>query len=124
MNYAFDFQGKVFTPDGRIDLDAAKVADHNKEIESAELAWLATGPDKVFLYVRDADHSLLRPYTITTFLGTVVSTGYVGVGPRSRVGFGHNTYRRSVSCLIFGRKYRGWYMESSGDYCWLTRSKR
>ena len=123
MNYAFDFQGKVFTPDGRIDIDAAKVAEHNKKLEATELAWLKTGPDKVSLYVQDC-YSVLESTkpTITTFLGTIICTAVLG--PKRYIGFGRNTYRRSVSCVMFGHQYHGWYMESSGDYCRLTRSKR
>ena len=112
--YAFEFKGHgVFTPDGRADgiTDAVK---HNRELEAKELEWLRTGPEKVFLYVR-------MPDAITTFLGTPVAT-HVVVGLRVRMGFG-GAYRRSVSCKIFGVRYVGWYMESSGSYCRLRRTK-
>ena len=59
---------------------------------------------------------------ITTFLGTSVAE-HVGIGQRVQVGFGFNSYRRSISCRIFGTLYHGWYMESSGDYCRLKKAK-
>lgn len=59
---------------------------------------------------------------ITTFLGTEVATG-VCIGSKAQVGFGFHTYRRSVDCRIFGVRYVGWFMESSGDYCRLRKAK-
>lgn len=49
------------------------------------------------------------------------------VGSRQVMGFqGHyrgGSYRRSVECRIFGVRYVGWFMESSGDYCRLRKAK-
>jgi len=59
---------------------------------------------------------------IQTFLGTDVATNVV-IGSQVHGGFGFNTYRRSVTCRIFGVKYVGWFHESSGDYCRLKESK-
>lgn len=114
--YAFDFQGQPFTPEGKADI--TDTSAHNAEVERQELEWLKTGPEKVFLYIRDTS-----PFEVTTWLGTVVST-HLRIGRRVNVGFGYHTYRRSVDCRIFGRRYVGWYYESSGSYCRLRLSKR
>lgn len=118
--YAFAHEGRAFTPDGADNAHITDVSSYNKTIECAELAWLQTGPDKVFLYVAGGND---KPWSITTWLGTVVSS-YVRMGRRANVGFGYHSYRRSVDCRIFGRRYVGWYYESSGSYCRLRLSKR
>lgn len=128
MNYGFQHEGKVYGPDGQIktsDVDA-----HNRVTEQQEIEWLKTGPERVSLYVRE---SLKTPNSwditsgengpaITTWLGTQVST-HLWIGPRRNVGFGFHTYRRAVTCRIFGTLYHGWYMESSGNYCRLRKAK-
>lgn len=60
---------------------------------------------------------------IQTWLGTPIAT-HVRIGPRRAMGFGYHSYRRPVSCRLYGVLYHGWYMESSGDYCRLTKAKR
>ena len=117
--YAFNFNGHgVFTPDGRTD-EITDTRAHNLAVEQAEIEWLKTHPDKVFLYVK------LTPTNsdIHTWLGTSVAT-HVWIGNRVSSGFGMHTYRRAVTCQIFGVLYHGWYMESSGDYCRLKKAKR
>jgi hypothetical protein len=119
MNYAFDFTGHgVFTPDGKAEI--SDVDAHNKQLESVEIEWLKTHPNNLFLYVKqskpDAD------WSISTWLGTIVSTGAT-FGPRRNIGFGYHTYRRAVSARIFGVLYHGWYFESSGNYCRLRKAK-
>lgn len=49
MDYAFEYQGKVFTPQGKSTV--IDVAGYNTELEQQELAWLRTAPDKLFLCV-------------------------------------------------------------------------
>ncbi len=148
--YAITREGKSFGPDGLIqDMEgtplAAQDADaYNKALEAQELASIKTGPDKLFLYVKTVDtteeswqKALASGWTpetterkhwqssrvdVGTWLGTRVSD-WVSLGTKSYIGFG-GAYRRSVSCSIFGVKYHGWYMESSGDYCRLTKSKK
>lgn len=100
----------------------------NREIEAREIVWLRTGPDRVFLYVKeppDRDNDP-RAWYIQTWLGTVVSDARAEVGPsRSLPCFGpFPSKRRSIVCRIFGTRYVGWYFESSGDYCRLRKSKR
>jgi hypothetical protein len=122
MDYGFAHQGKVYTPNGTVGITDAVA--HNTALEGTELDWLKTGPQKLFLYVRHINSPLGigNPYQITTWPGTVVCES-ASVGPRCNVGFGYHTYRRAISAVIFGTLYHGWYMESSGDYCRLTRAK-
>lgn len=131
MAYAFGHQDKVFTPDGTLDIKPADVAEYNRKAEAAELRWLETGPDRVFLYVEGVSARSLAfgsvwtgHGSITTFLGTVLDDA-AQFGPvRKFPCFGpFPSKRRAVRCRIFGRRYHGWYYESSGDYCRLTRTK-
>ena len=133
MNYAFTHQSDVFTPDGRVDIRPDQVDAFNREQEARELAALQAHPDKAFLYVkleygrqdickfRDTNRQTL-PGRIRTWLGTELDAR-AWFGPRRYIGFGHRTYRRAVTCTLFGVAYYGWFYESSGDYCRLTRSK-
>ena|SRR3990167_3112966 len=129
MSYAFVHKGKAFGPRGIIKdvegtpLEATEAGEYNKAVEAQELAWLKSGPEKVVLYVRHPDQG---SWAITTWLDTVVSEGAV-FGPKQVMGFQScyrsGSYRRSVSCRIFGTLYHGWFYESSGDYCRLKRAK-
>ena len=60
--------------------------------------------------------------SIHTFLGTPVAT-HIVIGRKRHMGFGFKSYRRAVDCRIFGTRYVGWFMESSGDYCKLRKAK-
>ena len=133
MNYTFTHQSDVFTPDGRIDLRPDQVDAFNREQEARELAMLQDHPDKVMLYCKLAPqrqdmarftptNSMTLSGSILTWSGTVLDQR-AWFGPRRYIGFGHRTYRRAVTCTLFGVRYHGWYMESSGDYCRLTKSK-
>ena len=128
MDYGFKHDDKVFTPNATTGVDAQTSDERNKEIERREIEWLRTSPERgVFLYVshpKGLDGFSTRVANIHTWLGTVVSTGPTLLGPKAYVGFGHNSYRRSVDCRIFGVRYVGWYYESSGDYCRLRKAKR
>lgn len=73
-----------------------------------------------------------RGYVITTWLGTVLGT-HVAIGQRRIMGFHAmpgrtnnpwfgKSYRRAVSCRLFGVLYHGWYFESSGSYCRLKKA--
>ena len=132
--YAFDFQGSVFTPDGRVDV--SDVSAHNKQVETEELEWLRTAPDKCVLYVRLPKHvepfascgpnnatELNRP-SVITWTGLSVGS-HVYIGRRVQVGgiAGKWAYKRTVTCQLFGVRYHGWYYESAGDYCRLRKSK-
>lgn len=132
MEYAFSHEGKVFTPDGIVN-GIGDTDRYNIELEAKEIAWLKTDPDKVFLYVKhpakhydglgnvppiDVDYA----WKVTTWLGTVVCS-YAHVGQRKVMGFGFHSYRRAISAVIFGTLYHGWYFESSGSYCRLTKAK-
>src|SRR5271163_2806357 len=104
--YAFEFQGKTFTPDGKADIPDTQA--HNKEVEANELAWLQTHPDNLFLYVKHPTKQFNGPgmcgpiesdywWKITTWLGTVVCQ-CAHVGQRHNIGFGYHSYRRALSC--------------------------
>lgn len=123
MEYAFKFADKgTFVPSGKAEIE--NVEAYNKEQEAAEIAWLKSAPNKCFLYVHDGVNvgNGHAPCWITTWLGTRVSDSE-SFGGRVRVGFGFHSYRRSVDCRIFGTRYVGWYMESSGSYCRLRKAK-
>jgi hypothetical protein len=129
--YVFEHEGKQFTPDGAVSVGPTK--DHNREIEAEEIRALKEHPERLFLYVKHppntppwlvlANCNRNPEVAITTWLGTVVSER-CQIGARCNVGFGYHTYRRAVDCRIFGVRYVGWYMESSGNYCRLRKSKR
>lgn len=100
----------------------------NRITEARELEWLKTAPDRVILYVQQ--HTKSNPgdadrWTVNTWMGTVVS-GSAMVGRKVPIGgiAGRHSYKRSVSCRIFGVKYVGWFFESAGDYCRLRKAKR
>lgn len=165
-DYGFVHDGKVFTPDGTANIDASESDARNRETERAEIQWLQTGPEKVFLYVKMpqtepfasrswtrgdsiagcckvalAMHAIRCPICgqtsevmqaradkatdITTWLGTPVAS-HVAIGQRVNVGgiAGQHSYKRAVSCRIFGKQYHGWYYESAGSYCHLKLAKR
>ena len=127
-NYEFIHEGRAFTPAGDPPVPTDKDASdaRNRETERREIEWLKTAPDRVFLYVshpKGIDGFSTRVANVHTWLGTVVSSDTV-LGSRAYVGFGFNSWRRSVSCRIFGVRYVGWYFESSGQYCRLKKAKR
>lgn len=138
--YVFVHEDKAYSPDGLTDVKTNEAIEHNKRVDAEMIEWLKTGPDRVLLYVyigekRDPNRLGSRltnggmsrangdDIQVRTWLGTRVST-HEYIGPRVNVGFDRWTYRRSVSCRLFGVLYHGWYMESSGDYCRLKKAKR
>lgn len=136
--YAFVHNGKAYSPDGLITdvngvpLEAKDAEAYNKSLEEQELAWLRTHPEKLVLYIKRPVKQLegrtwnhIDPdywWQVTTWTGTVVCE-CAHVGPRRRMGFGHYSYRRAVTAVIYGCVYHGWYMESSGDYVRLRKGK-
>lgn len=65
-----------------------------------------------------------RAVAITTWLGTSVAT-HVSIGKRVATGgiAGPHAYKRAVNCKLGGVDYYGWYYESAGQYCRLTKAK-
>lgn len=133
-NYAFEHQGKVFTPDGRVEVPLsgeelkAHVKKQNREVEAMEIEWLKTGPEKVMLYVKreEPKDGFTGMWFVQTWLGTFLAYALIG-GPRVvgfQSSFNGQSYRRAITCRVFGTLYHGWYMESSGDYCRLKRAKK
>jgi hypothetical protein len=121
-DYAFNFQDKTFTPDGKIDIPLATTADHNRAVELAEIEAIKQGPERLFLYIGKKELNGRQTYCVQTWLGTWL--GWTWLGPKRYIGFDRWTYRRAVTVRIFGTLYRGWYMDSSGDYCRLKRAKK
>ena len=130
--YAFTHESSVFTPDGRVDIRPEQVDAYNREQEARDLAALQDHPDKAFLYVKLAPqrqdmarvtytNQMTLSGSIQTWAGTVIDAR-TWFGPRRYIGY-NGAYRRAVTCTLFGVAYHGWFMESSGDYCRLTRSK-
>jgi hypothetical protein len=132
MAYEFLHEGNAYTPDGDQPraTDQTDVDARNREIEAGELDWLRTGPDRVFLYVGP-----LTPFAgrighttctgqIQTWLGTALCTAAIGPARKFRCWGYWPSVRRSVDCRIFGVRYVGWYMESSGSYCRLRKARR
>lgn len=86
--------------------------------------------DRVFAYVHHSDESAPKKYgpfqgcqisvAITRWDGEIL--GHGAAGPRRffrTPGCCERSYRRWINATIDERKYRGWYFESSGDYCRL-----
>lgn len=134
--FLITLHGKVYSPDGAVEgIKVEDVPEFNRNIEEIYIESLKLHPASVFAYVKLPDDyqpvSRTRDYTfavgqnrakITSGAGTSIATD-VYIGRVSRTGFGWDTYRRPVTCRIFGARYHGWYMESSGDYCRLKKSK-
>lgn len=116
MCYVIEHEGKQFSTDGKVDVQET-TEQHNKRTEQAEIEWLKTAPEKVFLYV---NQDMTK---ITTWLGTELAFGSFGYRTSGGL-FGYRSYKRSVTCRLFGTLYHGWYMESSGTYCILKKAKR
>lgn len=74
MEYALVFEGKVFTPSGMVKISLEEVEAYNKRLEEMELEHIKTAPLYLSLYVKDGNARDL--VIITTFLGTVVGSGY------------------------------------------------
>lgn len=131
--YGFNFEGAVFTPDGRTDTAPSETDRQNKEIEAAEIEDIKKGPDRLFLYVghkpMEGDPAKVygvgqEYWTVQTWLGTFL--GWACMGPKCQFPcFGRfPSVRRAVTVRIFGTLYHGWYFDSSGDYCRLKKAKR
>ena len=136
MEYAIESQGKAYTPSGMVPtLEPGAVSEYNRAVEAEEIARLKTAPETLMLYVHlpswvapfcacgPSTATELERASVNTWLGRAVAS-HVYIGPRRSGGFGYHTYRRAVSCRIFGTLYHGWFFESSGDYCRLRKAKR
>lgn len=137
--YAFVHQGKVFGPDGIIKdvegtpLEAKDAEAYNKALEAQEIERIKSGPDKLFVYIGHKPMDSGDPHKtygwgkdhhcVQTWTGAFL--GWAWIGPKRKFpAFGNHSIRRAVTVRIFGVLYHGWYFESSGDYCRLTKAKR
>jgi hypothetical protein len=134
MGYAFEHQGKGYTPEG-IMVPGKTIEAHNKALEAREIAYIKTGPAKLHLYVQEPTKYYTGPgmckpidpdynWKVTTWPGTIIGP-CAHMGPAYKTpGFGGwPSKRRALSVVIFGILYHGTYYESSGNYCRLTRAK-
>jgi hypothetical protein len=116
----------TFTPDGHVDLRPYQVDAYNREQTERELAALQEPAcTRAMLYVtldKGAVPSCGTYGRIHTWTGHELDAR-AHFSARRYIGFGYHTYRRAVTCTLFGVAWHGWFMESSGDYCRLTRSK-
>lgn len=120
MEYAFEHDGKAYTPSGVVEA-LQDVSAYNAGLEAKELENIKTGPDKLFLYVGHKPLAGRETYCVQTWLGTWL--GWCWLGPQSRMGFGFHSYRQPITVRIFGTLYHGWYFTSSGEYCRLRKAK-
>ena len=136
--YGIPHNGKVYGPSGMlVDLKPEDLDAYNKQLETSELEWLKTGPEKCILYIQQPDLKCTQHmnntentgnmyYGVGTWLGTRLGNAWIG--DRAISGFqGYyrgGTYRRPVTARIFGVLYHGWWCESSGDYVRLKKAKR
>jgi hypothetical protein len=77
---------------------------------------IATGPERLFVYVKRGD-----PDTVIQWTGHYL--GLAWIGPKARVGF-NGSYRHPITARIYDHLYHGWYYASSGDYARLKLAKR
>ncbi len=134
MQYAFDFNGQVFTPDGKVDLAPKEVPEFNKRLEKVELEMWAQKPDRWNVYiVRHEDPNMSHPrltgpqhevwFLAETYLGTRLSNGRV-----EHTVFSKRTKSRTnmVSIRFLGTNgatYYGRFNEDLGNLCRVRRTK-
>jgi hypothetical protein len=110
--YAISHEGKAYTPNGRDD-SIKDVDAHNRELEQAEIAWLATKPERVTLYVGKTlgdgmgcdRHGPTSRRALTTFLGTKVGTCALSSSWRVNSYVGSRMYQ--IYARINGVDYTG-----------------
>lgn len=119
--YAFEHEGAVFTPDGKADLTPAGMADHNAQLEQAELRQWAERPDRAMAYFefpgtpndgrqyRHVFQPTTTGATVATWLGTVL-----GRITEARV-YRHNFGQRFVSLRVLGSNGAEYWGRASWD---------
>ena len=101
IGYVFHFQGHgVFGPNGKVPIPEENVDKHNKQVEYAELAYVATHPDTIRAYTDDTN-------TISTWLGTHIGTIYYKRSYRNSLGDYRTTLWVSIgNCQYWGTEYQ------------------
>lgn len=129
-NYAISHEGQAYTPDGRAEIPADWVADHNAQLERAELEVWAGKPDRALGYYHfEAEYQSRRdlvaagginhyrasfqPRTqgaiVTTWLGTTI-----GKITEAHV-YRHNFGARFVSLRVLGTNGAQYWGRASWD---------
>ena len=113
--YVFDFQGKLFEPDGRVmDIHTPEqVQAHNASIEAAQLAQWAKQPEHFAVYIGKDDF-------VTTWLGTKL--GRILHRSTFRGNIAHK-----ITCVRFrgtnGAEYYGRYGSDWSQLCRVRKVK-
>lgn len=114
--YLFEHDGKVYSPEGKVDIGYKSVAEINKEVEIEELQYIATAPDCLFLYFKDTKEGS----RVVTWLGTEVGKAEV-VSSWPHNGW-HSNRLYAIRATVAGRKYHG-RTPGSGMYVRLYATK-
>lgn len=104
MDYGFVHNGRVFTPNETTDIDPAENDRRNADIESAELAYWQTQPDRMLAYYND------KAGTVTSWRGRVLGTIVL-----SRV-YRHNFGGRFIAIRVRGTNGVEYYGRASYDW--------
>ena len=99
--YLFEHDGKVYSPEGEVDIDPKSVAEINKEREREELQYIATAPDCMLLYFEDTKEG---PRVIT-WLGTEVGKAEVVSSWPHKGWLSNRLY--AIRATVAGREYHG-----------------
>jgi hypothetical protein len=112
MDYAIELQGKVYTPDGKVELTPEQVAQHNAALASAELAEWAKAPDRWQVYVTKGKRE------VTTWTGEVLGTII------ERTAFRTNLSRNIVAIRFRGTNGAVYYGRYGADWSMLCRVRK
>lgn len=111
--YAFEHEGKAYTPDGLLP-EGADVTAHNKALEEAELSYIASKPDRLIAYLSSDMHR------VTTWTGAELGTARVVKSWRMPHSW-QSSRQYQVECVINGVLYTGRSM--GGGMLWRGQRK-
>lgn len=122
-DYGFEHNGRVFTPNGTVDISPAANDARNRAIEAAELAHWQTKPDRMLAYYRFIGHEQrpnkqYRENFYPSLTGASVSTWAnvrLGTIISARV-YRHNFGSRMVSIRVRGSNGAIYYGRASWDW--------
>lgn len=115
----FTHGGKVFSPDGEVDVDPADVDQRNAETSAKEVAaFAARAADKWFAYWHEGRE-------IRNWMGAKLADVTWQGRPYNTPGFGRSSERVNFRAKgIDGRMWSGTYYKSSGDYVRMRATPR
>lgn len=120
--YAIQFEGRAYTPNGQVEMTAEQVARHNADLEAAELAAWAQAPDRFAVYIvkqtdpttRALNSAEWKPeswYVAQTWTGQRLSVGRVQVS-KFQTNISRNMhairFRGTNGATYFGRYGADW----------------